>query len=114
MLRTHNPDLAQGSAAEMLESVSTDSRHYPQVRGARFAEGGERFTAMPRMTLRLRYRTWKLRALCRIDLAPCARGGAMPARPRSGPRASLPCRVCCSDNAPALLGGHTMIKIEML
>jgi hypothetical protein len=29
---------AQGSAAEMLESVSTDSRHYPQERGARFAE----------------------------------------------------------------------------
>jgi hypothetical protein len=24
---------AQGGAAEMLESVSTDSRHYPQVRG---------------------------------------------------------------------------------
>jgi hypothetical protein len=31
----------------MLESVSTDSRHYPQERGARFAEGGGRFTAMP-------------------------------------------------------------------
>jgi hypothetical protein len=29
---------AQGSAAEMLESVSTDSRHYPQEHGARFAE----------------------------------------------------------------------------
>jgi len=27
----------------MLESVSTDSRHYPQVRGARFAEVGGRF-----------------------------------------------------------------------
>jgi hypothetical protein len=48
----------------MLESVSTDSRHYPQVRGARFAEGGGRFTGMPRMTLRLRYRILKLRALC--------------------------------------------------
>jgi hypothetical protein len=48
----------------MLESVSTDSRHYPQVRGARFAEGGGRFTGMPRMTLRLSYLTWKLRALC--------------------------------------------------
>ena len=47
----------------MLESVSTDSRHYPQERGARFAEGGGRFTGMPRMTLRLRYRTLKLRAL---------------------------------------------------
>jgi hypothetical protein len=43
---------------------STDYRHYPQERGARFAEGGGRFTGMPRMTLRLRYRTWKLRALC--------------------------------------------------
>ena len=39
----------------MLESVSTDSRHYPQERSARFAEGGGRFTGMPRMTLRLRY-----------------------------------------------------------
>ena len=41
---------------------STDSRHYPQERGARFAEVGGRFTGMPRMTLRLRYLTWKLRA----------------------------------------------------
>ena len=49
-----NWERAQGSAAEMLESVSTDSRRYPQVRGARFAEGG--VTGMPRMTLRLRYR----------------------------------------------------------
>jgi hypothetical protein len=32
-----------------------------KVRGARFAEGGGRFTAMP---LRIRYRTWKLHALC--------------------------------------------------
>ena len=48
----------------MLESVSTDSRHYPHERGARFAEGGGRFTGMPRMTLRLRYLTLKLRALC--------------------------------------------------
>jgi hypothetical protein len=48
----------------MLESVSTDSRHYPQVRGARFAEGGGRFTGMPRTTLRIRYRVRKLRALC--------------------------------------------------
>src|ERR1700720_1249029 len=55
---------ARGSAAEMLESVSTDSRHSPQVRGARFAEGGGRFTGMPRMTLRLRYRVLKPRALC--------------------------------------------------
>jgi hypothetical protein len=55
---------SQGSAVEMLESVSTDSRHYPQVRGARFAEDGGRFTGMPRMTLRLRYLTLKLRALC--------------------------------------------------
>jgi hypothetical protein len=52
----------------MLESVSTDSRHYPQVRGARFAEVGGRFTGMPRMTLRLRYRTLKLRALCWVLL----------------------------------------------
>jgi hypothetical protein len=52
----------------MLESASTDSRHYPQVRGARFAEGGGRFTGMPRMTqlacIRIRYLTLKLRALC--------------------------------------------------
>jgi hypothetical protein len=48
----------------MLESVSTDSRHYPQERGARFAEGGGRFTGMPRMMLRIRYLTLKLRALC--------------------------------------------------
>jgi len=47
----------------MPESDSTDSRQYPQVRGARFAEGGGRFTGMPRMTLRIRYLTWKLRAL---------------------------------------------------
>jgi hypothetical protein len=59
---------AQGSVAEMLESVSTDSRHYPQKRGARFAEGGRRFTGMPHMTtLRLRYLTWKLRAPCGIS-----------------------------------------------
>ena len=50
--------VCEGSA-EMLESVSTNSRHYPQERGARFAEGGGRFTRMPRMTLRLRYRTLK-------------------------------------------------------
>jgi hypothetical protein len=50
--------VCEGSA-EMLESVSTDSRHYPQERGARFAEDGGRFTGMPRMTLRLRYRTLK-------------------------------------------------------
>jgi hypothetical protein len=48
----------------MLEGVSTDSRHYPQERGARFAEGGGRFTGMPRMTIRLRYLTLKLRGLC--------------------------------------------------
>ena len=57
----------------MLESVSTDSRHYPQERGARFAEGGGRITGMPRMTLRLRYRTLKTsRAV--LGLAPAARG----------------------------------------
>jgi len=48
----------------MLESVSIDSRHYPQLGGARFGERGGRFTGMPRMTLRLRYLTLKLRALC--------------------------------------------------
>jgi hypothetical protein len=32
--------------------------------GARFAEGGGRFTGMPPMTLRFRYLTLKLRALC--------------------------------------------------
>jgi len=59
---------AQGSAAEMLESVSTDSRQYPQVRGARFAEGAGRFTGMLRMIqlarIRIRYLTLKLRAPC--------------------------------------------------
>jgi hypothetical protein len=35
-----------------------------KVRGARFAEGGGRFTGMPRMTLPLRHLTLKLRALC--------------------------------------------------
>jgi hypothetical protein len=50
-------------ATEMLES-GNDSRHYPQVRGARFAEGCGRFTGMPRMTLRIRYLTLKFRALC--------------------------------------------------
>jgi hypothetical protein len=54
----------KAAAAEMLESVSTDSRHYPQVRGARFAEGGGRFPGKSRITLRLRYLTLKLRALC--------------------------------------------------
>jgi hypothetical protein len=48
----------------MLESVSTDSRHYPQEGGARFAEGGGRFTGMARMTLRIGYLTLKIRALC--------------------------------------------------
>ena len=51
----------------MLESVSTDSRHYPQERGARFAEGGGRFTGMPRMTppaFAIALPTGKLRALC--------------------------------------------------
>ena len=52
------------AAAPKRPASGTDSRHYPQERGARFAEGGGRFTGMPRMTLRLRYRTWKLRALC--------------------------------------------------
>jgi hypothetical protein len=37
-----NWERAQGSAAEMLGSVGTDSRHYPQERGARFAEVGGR------------------------------------------------------------------------
>jgi len=48
----------------IVAGARTDSRHYPQERGARFAEGGGRFTGMPRMTLRLRYLTLKLRALC--------------------------------------------------
>ncbi|MGC2225121.1 MAG: hypothetical protein WA624_23520 [Methylocella sp.] len=64
----------------MLESVSTDSRYYPQERGARFAERGGRFTGMPRMTLRLRYLTLKLRALCwvlrRMRAGRLARPGA--------------------------------------
>jgi hypothetical protein len=66
--RWHRDELgAERKAArrKCSESVSTDSRHYPQERGARFAEGGGRFTGMPRMTLRLRYRILKLRALCR-------------------------------------------------
>jgi hypothetical protein len=61
----------------MLESVSTDSRHYPQVRGAHFAEGGGRFTGMPRMTLRIRilYRSLKIRALV-LGLAAAAQAPA--------------------------------------
>ena len=47
----------------MPESASTDSRQYPQVRGARFAERAGRFTGMPRMTqlacIRIRYLTLK-------------------------------------------------------
>ena len=62
---------AQGSAAEMPEAARTDSRQYPQVRGARFAEGGGRFTAMPSMTLRLE----ASRALLGL-VAACARGNA--------------------------------------
>ena len=42
----------------MPEIVSTDFRHYSARTRC------ERFTGMPRMTLRLRYLTWKLRALC--------------------------------------------------
>jgi hypothetical protein len=59
----------------MLES-GNDSRHYPQVRGARFAEGGGRLTGMPRMTLRLRYRTLKL-PRCAGSCGGCARGNAV-------------------------------------
>jgi hypothetical protein len=51
----------------MLES-GNDSRHYPQERGARFAEGGGRFTGMPRMTqfacIRIRYLTLKFGRWC--------------------------------------------------
>jgi hypothetical protein len=47
----------------MLESVSTDSRHYPQEGRARFAKGSGRFTGMRCMTRRIRFLTWKLRAL---------------------------------------------------
>jgi hypothetical protein len=54
--RGHRDELGAERKAPpgMLESVSTDSRHYPQECGARFAEGGGRFTGMPRMTLCLR------------------------------------------------------------
>jgi hypothetical protein len=48
------------TSSGVLESVT----NYPQERGARFDEGRGRFTAMPSMTLRLRYLTCKLRALC--------------------------------------------------
>src|ERR1700731_3788240 len=34
--------------------------------------------------------------------------------PSERPRATLPCHVSCSGNAPALLGGHAMIKITSL
>ena len=63
--RWHRDELGaeRKATAEMLESVSTDSRHYPQEREARFAEGGGRFTGMPHMSLRLRSLTRKLRAL---------------------------------------------------
>jgi hypothetical protein len=47
----------KASAAEMFESVSTDSRRYPQIRRVVDA-------SWDRMTLRIRYLTWKLRALC--------------------------------------------------
>jgi hypothetical protein len=68
--RWHRDELgarAQGSATEMLESVSTDSRDYPQ-------EGGGRFTGMPCMTLRLRirYRVWCF-ACCAGSCGGCAR-----------------------------------------
>ena len=63
----------------MLESVSTDSRYYPQERGARFAEVGGRFTGMPRMTLRLRYRTLKTSRVV-LGLAAAARGAPFLAR----------------------------------
>jgi hypothetical protein len=63
--RWHRDELgAEREAARRECSKSLASRHYPQVRGARFAEGGGRFTGMHRKTLRLRYRTLKLRALC--------------------------------------------------
>ena len=45
----------------MLESVSTDSRHYPHERGARFAERGGRFTPIRYRTLKLRALRWVLR-----------------------------------------------------
>jgi hypothetical protein len=52
------------AAAPERPASGTDSQHYPQERGARFAEGGGRFTGMPHMSLRLRSLTRKLRALC--------------------------------------------------
>jgi hypothetical protein len=63
--RWHRDELRAARKAvrrEMPENVSTDSRHYPEVRGARFVEGRGRFTGMPR--IRIRYLTYKLRALC--------------------------------------------------
>ena len=59
--RWHRDELgAERKAARRKCSKALASRHYPNERGARFSEGGGRFTGMPRMTLRLRYRTWKL------------------------------------------------------
>ncbi|MGH6837272.1 MAG: hypothetical protein ACREDT_00420 [Methylocella sp.] len=41
-------------------------------------------------------------------------GFAAPVAGVERPRSTLPCRVGCSGNAPALLGGHYMIKITSL
>jgi hypothetical protein len=49
-----------------------------------FAEGGGRFTGMPRMTLRLRYLTLKLRALCWVLRSPALPGQGARAAPRCG------------------------------
>jgi hypothetical protein len=69
-----NWEPSASSAAEMLESVSTDSRQYPQVRGARFAERAGRFTGMPSMTLRLRYPACHEASRAVLGVAAAARG----------------------------------------
>jgi hypothetical protein len=47
-----------------------NARHYPQERGARFVNAVDASREMPRMTqlacIRIRYLTWKLRALCSL------------------------------------------------
>jgi hypothetical protein len=81
----------------MPESDSTDSRQYPQVRGARFAERAGRFTGMPRMTLRLYLSHWKLRALCwvlrRLRAGQRGAGAGQPGRMlgRGGPARRCAC-----------------------
>ena len=90
----------------MLESVSTDSRHYPQGRGGRFAEGGGRFTGMPRITLRGRYLTLKLRALL-LGLRRL-RAGRLPRRQETGKLRRIQ-EIEMADRREAMKEGLSMV-----